>query len=217
MTSVEQSSHAPNEGGLTILTVGHSNHDVGHFCELLRSHGVTLLVDVRSQPYSRYAVQFNRDALEDSLQSSGIGYEFLGDRLGGRPPESHFYDEAGRVRYGAMAESERFREGIDRLVGLAGQSRIAIMCGEGDPTECHRRLLVGRVLQREGVRVIHILPDGSTKTEEELKASETGGQGSLFEEEGEWLSTRSVSHRSPLNSSSASSGKQASDDSWMYD
>ncbi|GMV37955.1 MAG: hypothetical protein AMXMBFR61_24630 [Fimbriimonadales bacterium] len=210
-------SRPPPSDTLTILTIGHSNHPITRFCELLQMHGVALLVDVRSQPYSRYAGQFNRDALEDALQSHGIGYEFLGDRLGGRPAEARFYDEAGRVRYGAMAESEPFREGLERLVNLAGQARTAIMCGEGDPTECHRRLLVGRALEREGVQIVHILPDGSTQSEQELKAREAGGQASLFEEEGEWLSTRSVSRRSPRSSSSASSAEPESDDSWMYD
>jgi uncharacterized protein (DUF488 family) len=198
----------------TILTIGHSNHDIGRFCELLQEQGVVMLVDVRSQPFSRYAGQFNRDSLEGSLQSRGIGYEFMGDRLGGRPAESHFYDEAGRVRYGAMAESEWFRAGLERLIDLAGQARTAIMCGEGDPTECHRRLLVGRALQREGVRIVHILPNGTTQTEEELTASEQGGQASLFEEEEEWLSTRSVSRRSPPSNSSASFETQESDE-WL--
>ena len=68
-----------------LYTVGHSNHPIGRFIELINAAGIELIVDVRSVPFSRFAPQFNRAALEKSLASARIGYHYLGDLLGGRP------------------------------------------------------------------------------------------------------------------------------------
>lgn len=192
----------------TIWTIGHSNHSLEVFLDLLTRHQMDLLIDVRSSPYSRYASQFNREAIRPALQNRGIRYLFLGDVLGGRAEDERFYDDRGHVLYGRVAESPGFRQGIERLLETAAKSRTAILCGEEDPTECHRRLLVGRVLQERGVCVIHLRGDGRAQTEAELAAEETfrktRGQLNLFETEepGEWKSTQSVlPKRAPLNSS----------------
>ena len=104
--------------------------------------------------------------------------------------------------YYELARRPEFLSGIRRLENAAGKRRLAIMCGEEDPTECHRRLLVGRVLMEHGVGVDHIRGDGRIETEEELAAQERRGDGqlSLFPEpEGDagWKSTRSVLPKRP--------------------
>lgn len=193
---------------MTIWTVGHSNHPWEEFLELLTRHGVGLLVDVRSSPYSRYASHFNQEAMGPALHAGGIQYLFLGDLLGGRAEGEQFYDDAGRVCYDRVAQSPGFQQGIDRLVTAAQAGRAAIMCGEEDPAECHRRLLVGRVLAGRAVEIMHIRGDGRAQSEAELAADEqfrkTGGQLTLFDrEEAEpWKSTRSVLPRNPPPSSS---------------
>ena len=70
---------------LTIYTIGHSDHSVAAFVDLLRQHGITTVVDVRSQPYSRWAHQFNRETLARDLKELGFTYAFMGNALGGRP------------------------------------------------------------------------------------------------------------------------------------
>jgi len=192
----------------TIWTVGHSNYPAETFLDLLAKHQIAVLVDVRSSPYSRYASQFNRQAVEHSLQSRRIKYLFLGDLVGGRAEGDEFYDASGRVLYAKVARSDAFRQGIERLLRGIALHRVALMCGEEDPTECHRRLLIGRVLAERGVRVMHIRGDGSVQSEEELAAEvhfkRTKGQLTLFdiEEPDEWKSTQSVLPKSqPPNSS----------------
>lgn len=142
----------------TILTVGHSNHDLEFFVGLLDAHCVTALADVRSSPYSRFNSQFNRERLAESLKGSGIKYVYLGRELGGRS-DDRSHHERGRIRYDRLANTARFRDGLERIVRGAEDYRIALMCAEKEPLDCHRTLLVGHELDRLGVDVAHILPD----------------------------------------------------------
>jgi uncharacterized protein (DUF488 family) len=202
----------------TIWTIGHSNHALEAFLDLLARNRIGVLVDVRSSPYSRYASQFNREAIRPALQNRGIQYRFLGDLLGGRIEDEQFYDDQGHVLYGRLAESAGFRQGIEQLTEVLAQSRTVILCGEEDPTNCHRRLLVGRVLQESGVSVFHLRGDGRQQTEAEVAAEEkfrkTKGQLNLFdtEEPGEWKSTQSVLPRKTPPSSSGYYGERESGD-----
>jgi uncharacterized protein (DUF488 family) len=184
-----------------IWTIGHSNHDQESFVGLLKEHEIEFLVDVRSFPYSRYADHFNREEIDPALRTSGIRYVFMGEELGGRPTDEDHFDAEGRALYGLMASQASFLKGIDRLLEGARQGRLAIMCSCGKPDDCHRRLLVGKVLTERGVKLRHILPSGETKLENEVTIF---SQASLFGEgETSWRSTQSVSHRQRLNTSSA--------------
>jgi uncharacterized protein (DUF488 family) len=187
----------------TVLTVGHSNHPLERFVALLMSHEVEAVADVRSHPYSRFAPQFNREVLAASLADEGIKYVFLGRELGGRPKDAEYYDDKGHVLYGRVARSPLFRGGIARLENGLSRCRLALMCSEEDPTGCHRRLLVTRVLNDRGVEVLHVRGDGSVQRECDLDG---GAQGDIFNgfEEAAWRSTRSVSpKRAPLSSSAS--------------
>ncbi|HBL29886.1 MAG TPA: hypothetical protein DD490_23865 [Acidobacteria bacterium] len=142
-----------------VLTIGHSTHSMDAFMALLRQHSVTALADVRSAPFSRFNPQFNKEALERSLRSHGIRYVFLGRELGARSEDRSCY-ENGRVQYTRLASTELFRTGLDRVLRGARKHRIALMCAEKEPLECHRTLLVARALAERGVDVLHILADG---------------------------------------------------------
>ncbi|MCX8005602.1 MAG: DUF488 domain-containing protein [Burkholderiaceae bacterium] len=146
-----------------ILTIGHSTHTLERFIALLKQHGVTAVADVRSAPYSRFNPQFNKSELERRLKAEGIGYVFLGRELGGRSDDPGCY-EKGRMQYARLARTEAFRQGIERLRRGAAKHRIACMCAEREPLECHRTLLVARALADEGVGVAHIHGDGHLET-----------------------------------------------------
>jgi uncharacterized protein (DUF488 family) len=143
-----------------ILTVGHSTLPYQRFVELLRRAGVTAIADVRTAPYSRRVPQFNRETLVDALRGDGISYVYLGQELGGRPADRRFYCD-GVADYEKMATAELFKDGLRRLLDGAGKFRIAVMCAEHDPLDCHRCLLVGRALAAQGVRISHIMSDGA--------------------------------------------------------
>lgn len=142
-----------------VLTVGHSTHPIETFVALLQQHGVTALADVRSTPFSRFTPQFNQGALEKTLKAHGMKYVFLGRELGARSDDRSCY-EHGRVQYARLAKTEVFLSGIERIMRGSKDQRIALMCAEKEPLECHRTLLVARALDRLGVPVEHILADG---------------------------------------------------------
>lgn len=144
---------------IVVFTIGHSTHPLDAFVSLLKQHAVTALADVRSAPFSRFNPQFNKDALGSDLKPLGIKYVFLGRELGARSDDPSCY-ENGRVQYTRLARSELFKQGIERVIKGAGEHRIALMCAEKEPLECHRTLLVARALDEQGVEVVHILSDG---------------------------------------------------------
>ena len=183
-----------------MFTVGHSNHSAEKFAFLLRRHGIEILVDIRSRPYSRHAPQFNARGVEATLSGNGIRYLFLGRELGGRPEEEMFYDTKGRVDYTLVERSRPFLDGIKRLEREIQSSRIALLCSEEDPSRCHRRLLVGRALEERGITLRHIRGDGSIQIEGETDS----GQPVLFPESeaSPRKSTRSVSRKRRRPSSS---------------
>lgn len=143
---------------LEILTIGHSSLTYEGFLDLLRGASITAVADVRTAPYSRHFPHFNREAIRDGLRLDGIAYVFLGDELGGRPSTKHLYCN-GVADYEEMAQTANFKKGLLRLTSGANKYRIAMMCSEHDPVECHRCLLVGRALHEQGVGVKHILAD----------------------------------------------------------
>ena len=166
---------------VSLFSIGHSNHPLERFLELLRLHAVEAVADVRSSPYSRYAPHFNARNFEGALAAVGVHYVFLGEELGGRPAEDEFYDDEGHVLYGRLAASDFFAAGIARLVDEATHSRVAMVCSEENPTDCLRRLLVARVLAGRGVEALHIRGDGRLETEDEIaRREDTDRQESLF-------------------------------------
>lgn len=144
----------------TVYTIGHSTHETDAFVELLRRHGVDALADVRSSPYSRFNPQFNRETLQRNLEAKGIAYVYLGKELGARSEDPACY-ENGKVQFDRLAQAPLFEKGIQRVVEGAQKYRLALMCAEKDPLECHRTILVARTLVERGADVQHILEDGS--------------------------------------------------------
>ena len=153
---------------LTVFTIGHSTHSYEHFLSLLRASGITAVADVRTTPFSRHFSHFNEGALRSELKLDGISYVFLGKELGGRPSGRSFYCD-GVADYEKMAKTQMFASGIRRVIEGAKKFRIALMCSEHDPLDCHRCLLVGRSLREEGVKLIHILGDSSLVSHEAIE------------------------------------------------
>lgn len=153
-----------------VYSIGHSDHETETLVALLRRHGVVTVVDVRSQPYSRWVPQANRETLARALKDAGLAYVFMGDSLGGRPSDESLYDAgeeaespaASRPDYERIAATPSFRAGIQQLLTLAQSTTVAMMCSEGDYRRCHRALLIAPSLLEQGAQVLHIHPDGKT-------------------------------------------------------
>lgn len=166
----EQISSAASRG--QVYTIGHSNHSIETFLELLERYEIEVLVDVRTNPFSRFSRQFSHDPLKSAIQNAGLKYLHLGKELGGKPKEPEFYDAEGHIDYARIAQSQRFAEGIERLAAGCVKYRVVIMCAEENPSECHRRRLIGPVLAQHGIEEMHIRGNGELNLESELKQDE---------------------------------------------
>ena len=149
-----------------IYTIGHSTHTIDRFVELLLMHEISAVCDVRSDPYSRFNPQFNREVLQKELKRNGIAYVYLGKELGPRSDDPSCYAN-GKIRYDRLAKRGLFREGLARLRQGMASHRIALMCAEKDPIMCHRTILVCRDLRADNIRIRHILEDGSLEENRE--------------------------------------------------
>jgi uncharacterized protein (DUF488 family) len=156
------------EASLRVWTIGHSTHSWERFVALLRSAGITAIADVRTSPYSRFSPHFNRDEVREELRLDGISYVFLGKELGGRPAGQRFYCE-GVADYEKMALTDDFQQGLERVIDGARKYKIALMCSEQDPLDCHRCLLIGRALAERGVQVCHIQGNGVIATQQQIE------------------------------------------------
>lgn len=139
-----------------IKTIGHSNHPIDRFVDLLTAGGVEVLVDVRSTPYSRRFPQFGRERLAARLAVAGILYRYEGAALGGKPQ--------GGGSYETLAARPEFAEALDRLAASAADTTLCLMCAEKEPLDCHRTVLVSRRLAERGLPVEHLLADGRSET-----------------------------------------------------
>tara|TARA_R100000365_G_C2736052_1_gene65388 strand:- start:479 stop:1069 length:591 start_codon:yes stop_codon:yes gene_type:complete len=153
-------------GGRLVFSIGHSTQTIERFVDLLDRHRVTAVADVRSSPYSKHAPQFSVEDLKASLKEAGIAYVFLGKELGARSHDNSCYI-GNVVSYDRLSKTRIFNEGIQRVEDGCDRYRIALMCSERDPTECHRTILVSRVLSERGVKIRHILSDGTSEAHEE--------------------------------------------------
>jgi uncharacterized protein (DUF488 family) len=155
-----------------LFTIGHSNHPIERFLELARGAGITAIADVRSTPASRRYPWFNRTRLAPRLAQEGLAYVPLGEALGGQPRDPRLYRDDGVADYDAMARSDEFRAGLDRVADGARRYRVCLMCAERQPLDCHRCLLVARALAERGYAIGHVLADGAIEphgqTEERL-------------------------------------------------
>ena len=157
----------------TLYTVGHSNHSIEKFVGLLSANGITAVADVRSRPFSRRRPQFNRERLAAALAQHNIAYVFLGKELGARSEDPSCY-ENGKVQYSRLAATPAFKAGIERVLAGAEKFRVALMCAEKEPLDCHRTLLVTRVLESIGAEIAHILADGSLESQEKTMSRLVG-------------------------------------------
>lgn len=143
----------------TLFTMGHSNHLLKDLIKILDDQGINLVVDVRSSPYSKYSPHFNKAHLKTGLEESGIGYLYLGHKIGGRPANEEYYHE-GRVLYSLLEKDEKYLEGIGILTELVEDKKVVLMCSEEDPFRCHRHLLITQTLLKKGYHIFHIRANG---------------------------------------------------------
>ena len=157
----------------TLWTIGHSNHTMSKFLDMLDQNQIQKIIDVRSTPYSSHANWFDETELPEVLRTNGVAYTHAGKDLGGRPTAPEQYGPDGRAQYDLMALTRNFRMGLTQVLASARIRRTALMCTEKDPLRCHRTLMVCHELTtqediKDNLNIVHILADGALITHEEL-------------------------------------------------
>jgi uncharacterized protein (DUF488 family) len=156
-------------GPMQLYTIGHSNHPPEKFIKLLQDSQISCIVDVRSKPYSRWVPCANRENMEKLLASIDIQYRYLGSLLGGLIPDLKSMKMADRLAaYSLVRHEGYFKGGIDRLIEEIKKQRTCVLCAEEDPSNCHRRLLVGASIAENGIQISHIRGDGRIQVEEDI-------------------------------------------------
>lgn len=160
-----------------IYSIGHGNKSIQDFVSILKTYKIRYLIDVRTNPYSKYNPQFNKTSLKDELSNNQIIYVFLGDKLGGLPDDNSCYIN-GKVDYNIIKDKDFFQEGMNRLI-IANDKAIdiVVMCSETKPEECHRSKLIGQELLKNGIVMNHIITDKITKDQNKIMIQLTKGKG----------------------------------------
>ena len=162
---------------IEIFTIGYGGRNSDDFVAILNQYEIDTLVDVRSQPYSRFAADFCSARLGKILNGRGIRYEFMGDSLGGRPDDRNCYTYSPQRKMELLdakkCESKDFyRNGISRLKhALSEGRRIVIMCSELEPHDCHRGYVLGKTLDGDEIAVVHIGRNGERLSQSEIRTT----------------------------------------------
>jgi uncharacterized protein (DUF488 family) len=147
-----------------VLTIGHSTRTLEEFVQLLEVYGVTLLVDVRTVPRSRHNPQFNKETLPDTLKHYGVRYIHMPEIGGLRHPKHDSVNTAwknsGFRGYADYMQTPEFNVNLLKIVALARENRLALMCAEALPWRCHRNLISDALMVRR-IRVEHIISKDS--------------------------------------------------------
>ena len=171
-----------------VFTIGHSDHELNYFLELLFSQRINCVIDVRSIPASGRNPQYNQNALKNALSKEGIEYWHFRKEFGARQISQSVHNEEGRVDFEKFQQTDAFQQGVQQLEdGLEKGYEIALMCAEGHPLDCHRFSMISNFLAAKGFDIFHIMKDKSViahaEMEEELlkKYNKKLPQPSLFD------------------------------------
>jgi len=154
---------------LNIFTIGHSTRTVEEFVQLLKTYSVTLILDVRTVPRSRHNPQFNKETLPNTLKPQGIKYIHIPEIGGLRHPKHDSinlgWKNSGFRGYADYMQTQEFTDNLLKIVALARENSLALMCAEALPWRCHRSLISDALVVRH-VKVLHIISKGSTISHE---------------------------------------------------
>ena len=153
-----------------IFTIGYGGRATDDFLALLAKFRIDTLVDVRSQPYSKFNADFRRSTLSRILARAGVDYVFMGDALGGRPADEDCFVD-GKLDAERCESRDWYQRGIAELKAMARDTRLAIMCSEKNPAHCHRSYVVGATIAKDAsFAVVHIDRLGQPKAQAVLEA-----------------------------------------------
>lgn len=155
---------------IEIYTLGHSNYPFDKFIEILKKYDINCVVDIRSTPYSKYNTQYNKEFLHETLKNLGYTYIYMADEFGAKRKTKVSYNDEGYADFDKVILEDEFKRGIERLkVGCSKNYKIVLLGAMQEPIRCHRAILLGKELIKEGFDVKHIMHEGDLKVQSELE------------------------------------------------
>jgi uncharacterized protein (DUF488 family) len=153
-----------------IYTIGHSNYPVEKLIDMLMYYHINCVVDIRGIPYSKYNVQYNKESIAETLKEAGFLYIYMAKEFAANRQNKISYNREGYCDFEKAANEQEFLNGINRLKsGCEKGYNIALLGAMQDPIRCHRSILVGRSLRKNGFNVKHILDDYSLASQEDIE------------------------------------------------
>lgn len=152
-----------------IYTIGYSSFKIEDFIQILKRNNITCVIDVRSNPFSEYFQDYNKDILEKKLKKENIMYRNYKKEFGARQEEPSFYPK-GYLDFDLFTKSEQFNEGVLKIAkGIEMGFSFVLMCAEKDPITCHRNIMVAKAFKERGYNIKHILFDGSIESQDDIE------------------------------------------------
>ncbi len=152
-----------------IYTIGYSCFKIDDFVSVLKSYKISTLIDVRSNPNSKFYEDYNQKNLEKILAENGFIYRNYNKEFGARQENRKYYKK-GYLDFSEYAKSDAFLDGISKIeAGIHSDFTFVFMCAEKDPSTCHRSIMVAREFFKLGYNIKNILADGSFETQEDLE------------------------------------------------
>jgi uncharacterized protein (DUF488 family) len=154
----------------TIYTIGYSGYKIDSFLRELRKYKISSVIDVRSEPYSRYYFDYNREKLKAILEKNGFFYRNYKREFGARQNDRAFYSSDGYLDFEKFTGSEEFLNGVKKLkVGMSKNYSFVLMCAEKDPFDCHRTMMIAREFHKQGYKIIHLISNEKEQTQEDIE------------------------------------------------
>jgi uncharacterized protein (DUF488 family) len=144
-----------------IFTIGYGGRQFDDFVAILLKYRIDSILDIRSNPFSRFQPRYNKANLQSLLSEQGIEYLYKGDVLGGKPRAGMFYHSNGVLNHDLINITKSYQNAIDEVITLAtNYENICLLCSELNPDNCHRKTLIGKTLSKRNVFVNHINAKG---------------------------------------------------------
>ena len=152
-----------------IYTIGYTGFSIDEFVATLKTHQINVVIDVRSSPYSKYYSDYNKESLECRLKTEGIYYRNYAKEFGARQESKDYYNPEGYLDFDLFSKSPVFVEGVSKLCTSVQRGfKVALMCAEKKPIDCHRTILIARAFYEKGYEVVHICPENILLTQDEI-------------------------------------------------
>lgn len=153
----------------SVFTIGYATFNIDDFIEILKSHKISHLIDVRSNPVSEYFQDYNSFNLEPKLKQHNIIYENLALEFGARQENKEFFSNDGFVDFEKFTKSEQFKNGLTKIKdGLEQGTNFVLMCAEKDPINCHRSIMIAHAMQKNGIDVFNIMQDRQIQVQSKI-------------------------------------------------